>query len=40
MFGSLTEEITWSLIIGIGMTFLVHFIYWWYLFFNADKTHF
>jgi hypothetical protein len=35
----LSNEAIWSLVFSLGMGFLVHFIYYWYLFKNGDKRY-
>jgi len=39
-FSELSHNGIWSLIFGLGMGFMAHFIYYWYLFWNGDKKYF
>lgn len=37
MLTPLDEDLTWSIVIGVGMFAWVNFIYYWYLWQNGDK---
>ncbi len=37
---AVSENAFWSAIFGLVLGFVVHFVYYWYLFYKGDKKYF